>query len=278
MAVNSPTQSNIQAALVSFLGVALPGVTVVSGQNNRTAEPGVTNFVVMTPIAFDRIATNFDTPGDVRFTALIAGTTMTVTNVFFGTLAVGATVFGTGVAPGTTITAFGTAVGGVGTYIVSLSQNVVTTTMSAGNQQLMQEAIATIQLDFHSADTTGGDMAETFTTTFRDEFAVDFFAGLAAPLNTLVPLYTEEPKQIPFINDQQQYEWRWIVEAKLQANQIVPVPQQFADVTSVQIVSVDGGGVVPGGFPTAGTPVVNALFGYDGVSVLTWPDGTMVVA
>jgi hypothetical protein len=64
-------------------------------------------------------------------TASISGTTMTVTAVALGALAVGQGISGTGVTPGTTITALGTGTGGTGTYTVSASQTVGSTTIVA---------------------------------------------------------------------------------------------------------------------------------------------------
>jgi hypothetical protein len=65
------------------------------------------------------------------FTASISGTTMTVSAVASGALAVGQRVnSGTGVTTGTVITAFGTGTGGTGTYTVSQSQTVASTTMT----------------------------------------------------------------------------------------------------------------------------------------------------
>ena len=57
-------------------------------------------------------------------TASITGTTMTVTAVASGTIAVGDLVFGSGLQAYTRVTAFGTGTGGVGTYTVSVSQTV----------------------------------------------------------------------------------------------------------------------------------------------------------
>lgn len=64
-------------------------------------------------------------------TASIAGTTMTVSAVTSGALAVGQLISGSGVTVGTTITALGTGTGGIGTYTVSASQTVASTTISA---------------------------------------------------------------------------------------------------------------------------------------------------
>jgi hypothetical protein len=63
-------------------------------------------------------------------TASISGTVMTVTAVSSGALVVGQTVFGTGVTANTTITSFGSGSGGVGTYNVSTSQTVASTSIS----------------------------------------------------------------------------------------------------------------------------------------------------
>jgi len=64
-------------------------------------------------------------------TASIAATTMTVTAVGSGALSVGQTLSGAGVTAGTTITANGTGTGGIGTYTVSASQTVASTTITA---------------------------------------------------------------------------------------------------------------------------------------------------
>ena len=64
------------------------------------------------------------------FTASISGTTMTVTAVASGTIAVGQVITGTGVTAGTTITALGTGTGNTGTYTVSASQTVSSTTIT----------------------------------------------------------------------------------------------------------------------------------------------------
>jgi hypothetical protein len=64
------------------------------------------------------------------FTASISGTTMTVSAVASGTIAVGQLITGTGVTAGTTITALGTGTGNTGTYTVSASQTVASTTIT----------------------------------------------------------------------------------------------------------------------------------------------------
>lgn len=66
-------------------------------------------------------------------TASISGTTMTVTAVISGAIVVGQVLSGTGVTAGTTVTAFGSGSGGAGTYTVSASQTVASTTITAAS-------------------------------------------------------------------------------------------------------------------------------------------------
>ena len=65
------------------------------------------------------------------FTGSISGTTLTVTNVAYGTIAIGQVIYAyyvlPGIVSGTVITGFGTGTGGVGTYTVNISQNVPST-------------------------------------------------------------------------------------------------------------------------------------------------------
>ena len=68
-------------------------------------------------------------PQAAVFTGSISGTTLTVTGVTSGTLAVGQYI--QGVASGTTITALGTGSGGTGTYTVSTSQTVASGSLTA---------------------------------------------------------------------------------------------------------------------------------------------------
>ena len=61
-------------------------------------------------------------PASAQFIGSVSGTTLTVTLMKSGTIAVGQSLFGLGVTPETIITALGTGTGGVGTYTVNLSQ------------------------------------------------------------------------------------------------------------------------------------------------------------
>ena len=103
-----------------------------------------------------------------RFTGSISGTTLTVSAVVSGTLAVGQLITGTGVSaspPGsnaTYITALGTGTGGVGTYTVGVSQTVSSTLMNAfagtGWGAASNTQIAGTRLRLWSADNFGQDL------------------------------------------------------------------------------------------------------------------------
>ncbi len=205
------------------------GVDVLAGQQNRVPETNNPAFVLMTPISFRRLATNVDESQDCKFVGSIAGTLLTVTTLDAGEIAVGNLIFGPGVASGTQVTAFGTGSGGVGTYQVAPAQIVAGETLSAGTKTMTQNAQVTVQCDFHSSGTLAGDLAQTVSTALRDEFGTNFFANLAAPLDGVVPLFGDDPRQIAFTNAENAYEYRWILDVELEVQQIVTVPQLYAD-------------------------------------------------
>ena len=64
------------------------------------------------------------------FTGSISGTTLTVTAITSGALYAGMTLYGTGVTAGQTITTFLTGTGGIGTYTISASQTLASTSMT----------------------------------------------------------------------------------------------------------------------------------------------------
>jgi len=241
--ISSPTQSNVLQQLGNFLVEVLPAGTVVRvAQQNRVAEPKVGNFVLMTPIRVRRLETNIDGYGDAVFTGSIAGAVMTITDVDSrfpnARLHAGSRIQGVGIAANTTVLEILTGSGQVGTYALDRASTVGSETISAGSKQVVQHAEVTVQLDFHSADQTAFDMAMTVSSLMRDEFGVSQFAN-QDPNYGVVPLYADDPAQRPFLNDQQQVEWRWVLEALLQANVVVSVPQEFADSVDLDVVSVD---------------------------------------
>ena len=231
----APNQSAILKALRSFLLGILPSkVEVILAQVNRVPEPKAKDFVLMTPIRRDRLETNVDSGNDACVVGSIAGNVLTVTAVLIGALQVGATLYGSGLSPNTSITSFVSGTGGVGTYKVSPSQAAPSQKIGAGSMDYLQPTRVVIQLDVHGPN--GADNAQIISTLFRDDYAVQQFATSGIDVS---PLYADDPKQLPFLNAEEQYEDRWVVEAHMQANEIVTAPQQFADSLVVGLIDVD---------------------------------------
>jgi hypothetical protein len=245
-----PTQSNVAAALRSFLISVLPPlgpdglpISVIAAQTNRVPEPQGTSFVIMTPLRFERIETNVDSYSDAVFTGSIAGPTMTITAVDprfpNAKLSAGSTIFGVGLANGTTVSAILTGTGQIGTYTVAPGQTIGPETLSAGTKQIQQAQKWHFQLDFHGdpANDISGDMATTVSTLLRDEYGTAQFAN-QSPFYGVAPLYADDPAQRPFLNDQSAIENRWVLDCYLQSNAVIVVSQQFADSVSVGLVSI----------------------------------------
>lgn len=233
----TPNQAAVFDSLWAFLtGIFPSGMPVAIGQANRVPEPAVDNYAVFWPLRMPRLSTNIDTYTDVVVTASIIGTVMTVSAVETGTIEVGAQLFGTGLAAGTTTILAGlTGTGGIGTYTVSLSQAAPSQRMAAGGASMMQSGEAVIQLDVHGPN--GADNATKVSTLLRDDYGVRAFAALNS---RVVPLYADDPRQMPFINENQQYEDRWIVEVHLQVNALVSgIPQEFADLLELEVINVE---------------------------------------
>ena len=124
-----------------------PGLTFgdssVSTENILTSADGNTlyNRIGLNNVNFANgalVISSVTAQDSATVTADITGTTMTVSAVASGILTVGQQVYGSGVSQLTRITALGTGTGGIGTYTITPSQTVVSTTMVTGpdNYQL----------------------------------------------------------------------------------------------------------------------------------------------
>lgn len=89
-----------------------------------------------------------------------------------------------------------------------------------------------LQLDFHGETST--DNATTIQILFRDGYAYDFLIPYGVS-----PLYCDDGQQMPFINDQDQYEDRWVMTMSMQVNPTVSTPQQFAEALAIELAEVD---------------------------------------
>jgi len=114
------------AAGQSLFGVGITSETVITALGSGSGGLGTYTINLSQTVA--SVQMNSTTVG-AQVTGSISGTTLTVATVTSGTLYVGQTIQGTGVTALTIITALGTGSGGAGTYTVSTSQTVSSTTL-----------------------------------------------------------------------------------------------------------------------------------------------------
>lgn len=234
----SPTQSQIQISLVNFLISILPaGVPVYMMQDNRVSEPSNSNFVVLNPLNRPRFATNIDNYSDITAQGSITGAVMHVASVAGGSLVAGLPIQGASVQPNTVlgIQQSGTP-GGAGDYAVSPSQTLPASQLfTMGTASELQKTEIIMQMDVHGP--ASSDNVQVISTMFRDPYAVDFFEAQGYDV---IPLFSETPRQLPFVNAEDQYETRWSCDLHLEANQVVyNIPQQFAASLELDLIEVD---------------------------------------
>lgn len=104
-------------------------------------------------------------------------------------------------------------------------------TTSTGNKTARQAVQYTMQIDCYGP--LSSDWAAMLSTMLRDEYACLSMAPNVQPLSA------DDPKMIPLIDGEQQYEQRWVVTAILQYNPVVSSPMQFFDAAGVALVDVD---------------------------------------
>jgi len=99
---------------------------VVGFLNSSSGKVGITDNGINAYIVDGayRYTWRISAPATAVFTGSISTTTLTVSSVSSGTIAVGQSLYGVGVSAETVITALGTGTGGAGTYTVNVSQTV----------------------------------------------------------------------------------------------------------------------------------------------------------
>lgn len=232
-ALLSITESNVLQALGDFI-VATTGIVVVQGQDNRVAEPGAADFATMWPTLRERLETNTDSTQDITLVGSTAGTVLTVTAISGGVLQVGSPLYGVAVASGSSVAAFLTGTGGLGTYTIAPAQSLSSRALQAGLAHALAPMRVTVQVDVHGPNST--DNTQRLVTLFRDPYGCDFFTAEGFEI---APLYIDDGSQVPFINGEGQYEDRWVLLAKLQINPIISTGQQFTTSIVTGIIDVD---------------------------------------
>jgi len=127
--------------------------TLIGQLNSSTGIVGITDNGINLYIVDGtyRYTWRISNPASAVFEGTVSGTTLTVSLMKSGTIAVGQQLFGLGVTARTVITALGTGTGGVGTYTINISQTIST-------QQDLNSAIA-------GAVVTGSISGTTLTVT-----------------------------------------------------------------------------------------------------------------
>jgi hypothetical protein len=107
--------------------------TIVGVLNSSTGLVGITDNGLNVYIVDGtyRYTWRISSPASAVFTGSISGTTLTVTAMTSGTIAISQALFGLSISAETVITALGTGTGGVGTYTVNNSQTIASETMNS---------------------------------------------------------------------------------------------------------------------------------------------------
>lgn len=124
--------------LSGTLTVVIDGMTVVTPNINLAAASSFSNAAALVQAGLQTAGNIFSGQGSV----VDATDTLTITAVTSGTVYVGMPVTGADIAPGTTITAFGTGTGGAGTYTMSAPA-----TATAGPEVITGQTAATVTYD-----------------------------------------------------------------------------------------------------------------------------------
>jgi hypothetical protein len=116
-----------------------------------------------------------------------------------------------------------------------LLTNIDSYNYGSGTKSAQQNTQITYQCDVHGPNSS--DNAQLISTLFRDDYGYNVISGSNA---AVTPLHADEPRQVPYINAEAQFETRWIVDCVLQADQVVSeLPQQFFDSATVTAISVE---------------------------------------
>lgn len=224
----------LQYGLTSAAGPNVQ-VPIVRGQINRVPQVAQDDFVEMWSISRDRLAMNIDDWLDNNFVGSITNNVLTVTQINVGPVPVGQPIYSNGITTGCTIVRQLMGItGDIGTYQTTPTAPISSQTIYAGTVAHMQKIEFTAQVDVHGP--ASADNAVRITTLWRDQFTVSAFQDMGVGIS---PLYSGDPKQMPFQNDQQQIEDRWVIDLRMQINPIVITTAQFADQLDATAVSVE---------------------------------------
>jgi hypothetical protein len=211
---------------------------VVRGQISRVSEPRAGDFVIVQQLRQPRLSLNITSFSDNIIVASADEfgvlTITTVTREFsplvpgmllldVGGPLVNGTVLGEQLS-GTT--------GGLGTYNIYPPQVIPQETIYAGIREDLTPTQLALQLDFHGPNS--GDNVKIIESLWRSDYAYDLLNPLGVS-----PLYSSDPREMPFMNAEQQYEYSWTIDLEMQTNPVVLTSQQFFDQIAIASYEVD---------------------------------------
>lgn len=179
--VSNLTLAQLQA-ISGTLAVTINGVAH-SASPNLSAATSFSNAALILADALD-----IEGAQAAAFTASITGTTLTVSAVSSGALAVGQLVNGTGTTAGTYITALGSGTGGTGTYTVNASQTVGSESMTTTDPGVTYDSVSGAFII--GSNTTGPTSTIAFATgTISDDLKLTSATGavVSAGASAAVP-------------------------------------------------------------------------------------------
>lgn len=121
------------------------------------------------------------------------------------------------------------------TNTVSFLDRYLTDPNLTGQRFDFQPVKLTVQLDVHGPNSP--ENSQIITSLWRSEAATLYFSRNG--YSSMAPLYSEEPKQIPFANSEQQIEERWVIDIYMQINPTTTSFQDFADTLTPTVIEVE---------------------------------------
>lgn len=237
----TPTQDDYFTALRGFMLLQLPaGIEIVQAQDNRVPQPAGSDFVTMNEVGRRRLSTNVTTYADCAFDGTVTGSTLTVTAMHLGAVQIGNRLLGAGVQTGTVVSGQSSgSPGGIGVYGLSVAQQspISGVPLATGEAMIAQPTEMTVQIDVYGP--ASGDNTGVLTTLLRDGYAALWFQREGWADKGIGLLDVGEPRQMAFIDGEQQYEDRFSFDVKLQVNQVTSPAQDFADAISATLYDVD---------------------------------------
>ncbi len=241
-----PTRDTYYTALRSFMLAQLPpGIEIVQAQQNRVPQPAGSDFVTFNEIGRRRLSTNVTTYADCSFVGTVSGSTLTISTIHLGSVQIGNRLLGEAVQDGTAISGqqSGSA-GGAGVYTLSVAQQspISGVPLATGAALISQPTEVTIQTDVYGP--SAADNTSILTTLLRDGYFDLWLTRQGYTDQGIGILDVGEPRQMAFIDGEDQYEDRWSFDVKLQANQVTSPSQDFADSINLDIIEADAPGAI----------------------------------